>query len=83
MHTKKINESGRVVIPKELLKIFQLQEGDYVDITHNETQIIIEPHRNHYVCAITGKITSEAIKVGEAWISKEGMKEIMAYMSGE
>lgn len=83
MHTKRINNLGRVVIPKTILDTFQLQEGSYVDITHNETQIIIEPHKKRYLCAVTGKVTDEAIKIGEAWISKEGMKEIMSYMNTE
>ena len=40
-----------------------------IDISYNDTQIIIEPHRQTYVCAITGKISTEAVKIGEAWIS--------------
>jgi len=83
VHTKRINSLGRIVTPKEILEVFQLSEGDSVDIMHNETQIIIEPHKKRYVCAVTGKIASEAIQIGEAWISKEGMKKIVEYMSSE
>lgn len=83
MHTTRINRLGRIVIPKEILEIFQLKEGDSVDIMHNERQIIIEPHKQRYVCAVTGKVTSEAIRIGEAWISKEGMTEIVKYMGSE
>ncbi len=71
------------MIPKEILEIFQLHEGDLVDITHNDRQIIVEPHRQRYVCAVTGKVTEEAIRIGEAWISKEGLKQIVKYMSDE
>lgn len=83
MHTKRINNSGRIVIPKEILEMFELHEGDLVDITHNERQIILEPHRQRYVCAVTGKVADEAIRIGEAWISKEGLKQIVKYMSDE
>ncbi|MDE0582884.1 AbrB/MazE/SpoVT family DNA-binding domain-containing protein [Planococcus sp. A6] len=83
MHTKRINNSGRIVIPKEILEMFELQEGDLVDVTHNERQIILEPHRQRYVCAVTGKVADEAIRIGEAWISKEGLKQIVKYMSDE
>ncbi|WP_211655532.1 AbrB/MazE/SpoVT family DNA-binding domain-containing protein [Planococcus alpniumensis] len=83
MHTKRLNNLGRIVIPKEILEIFQLHEGDLVDITHNDRQIIVEPHRQRYVCAVTGKVTEEAIRIGEAWISKEGLKQIVKYMSDE
>jgi transcriptional pleiotropic regulator of transition state genes len=65
------------------LEIFQLKEGDLVDIMHNEKQILIEPHRKRFMCAVTGKVTDEAIQIGEAWISKEGMKKIVEYMSSE
>lgn len=81
VHTKRINRLSRIVIPKEILEIFQLKEGDSIDIMHNKRQIIIEPHKQRNVYAVTGKITSEAIRIGEAWISKEGMTEIAKYMA--
>jgi transcriptional pleiotropic regulator of transition state genes len=59
---------------------FHLNDGDQIDISFNDTQIIIEPHRQTYVCAITGKISNEAVKIGEAWISKEGIKKLIEYM---
>ena len=75
LHTKRVGKLGRIVIPKDILDRFQLETGDYIDISHNETQIIVEPHRESYVCAITGKVSKEAVKIGEAWISKEGIKK--------
>lgn len=83
MHTKRINNAGRIVIPKEILDMFQLHEGDLVDITHNDRQIILEPHRQRYVCAVTGKVADEAIRIGDAWISKDGLKQIVKYISEE
>ncbi|MFC6038944.1 AbrB/MazE/SpoVT family DNA-binding domain-containing protein [Paenisporosarcina macmurdoensis] len=80
MHTKRIGKLGRIVLPKDILDRFQLDNGDQIDISFNETQIIIEPHRQTYVCAITGKVSSEAVKIGEAWISKEGIKKLIEYM---
>ena len=60
---------------------FQLGAGDLIDISSNETQIILEPHRETYVCAITGKVSKEAVKIGEAWVSKEGLKKLIEYMN--
>ena len=60
---------------------FQLEAGDLIDISYNETQIILEPHRETYVCAITGKVSKEAVKIGEAWVSKEGLKKLIEYMN--
>lgn len=68
------------MLPKDILDRFHLNDGDQIDISFNDTQIIIEPHRQTYVCAITGKISNEAVKIGEAWISKEGIKKLIEYM---
>lgn len=81
MHTKRIGNLGRIVLPKEILDRFQLEAGDLIDISYNETQIIVEPHRETYVCAITGKVSKEAVKIGEAWVSKEGIKRLIEYMN--
>jgi transcriptional pleiotropic regulator of transition state genes len=35
---------------KDILDRFQLKDGDMIDISYNDTQIIIEPHRQTYVC---------------------------------
>lgn len=32
------------------------------------------------MCAIPGKMSNEANKKGEAWISKEGIKKLIQYM---
>ena len=80
MQTKRIGKLGRILLPKDILERFQLKDGDMIDISYNDTQIIIEPHRQTYVCAITGKISKEAVKIGEAWISKDGIKKLIQYM---
>ena len=51
-----------------------------IDISYNDTQIIIEPHCQTYVCGVTGKISSEAVNIGEAWINKEGIKKLIQSM---
>jgi transcriptional pleiotropic regulator of transition state genes len=32
------------------------------------------------MCVLTGKISTEAVKIGEAWISKDGIKKLIQYM---
>jgi len=81
LHTKRVGKLGRIVLPKDILDRFQLEAGDLIDISHTDTQIIVEPHRETYVCAITGKVSKEAVKIGEAWISKEGIKMLIEYMN--
>ncbi len=43
-------------------------------------RITIEPHHQSYVCAMTEKISTDAVKIGEAWISKDGIKKLIQYM---
>jgi transcriptional pleiotropic regulator of transition state genes len=33
------------------------------------------------VSAITGKIKIESFKIGEAWISKDGIKKLIKYLN--
>ena len=81
MYTKRIGKLGRIVLPKEILDRFQMEAGDLIDFSYNETQIIVEPHRESYVCAITGEESNEAVKIGKAWISKEGIEKLIEYMN--
>lgn len=83
MHTKRINNLGRIMIPKELLEMFELKEGNLIDVTYTDRQIILEPHRQRHVCAVTGEVANEAIRIGEARFSREDLKHVVKYMSDE
>ena len=52
----------------------ELEAGDLIDISHTDTQIIVGPHRETYVCAITGKVSKEAVKIWEVWIIRKVLK---------
>jgi AbrB family transcriptional regulator, transcriptional pleiotropic regulator of transition state genes len=74
MHKRKVTKEGRVNIPIELLGKFRIQENDFVEITSNKTSIIIKKYVDEQVCFITGKVSKNLIKIGNAYISKEGLK---------
>jgi|APAga8741244001_1050109.scaffolds.fasta_scaffold37673_2 transcriptional pleiotropic regulator of transition state genes len=76
MHKRKITKEGRVNIPAEILHLFRLKEEDEVVISHNKSSIIIKPFVDQGRCAITGKPSSNLTKIGESYISKEGLKLI-------
>lgn len=40
-----VDDLGRVVIPKEMRKRFNIREGDAVEIYIKEGKIILEPHK--------------------------------------
>ncbi|MGG1021114.1 AbrB/MazE/SpoVT family DNA-binding domain-containing protein [Bacillus altitudinis] len=82
MHLRKVTKEGRVNIPTELLERFTIKENDYVEVTSNRSSIIIRKHRDRKVCAITGKVSKNLFKVGEAYISKEGLEMIKEKTDG-
>lgn len=76
MHKRKVTKEGRVNIPIELLEQFRIKENDFVEVTNNRTSIIIKKFQDNRVCSITGKVSRNLIKVGNAYISKEGLELI-------
>jgi AbrB family looped-hinge helix DNA binding protein len=40
---RKITRNGQISIPKEILNHFELQEGDYVQIGHDDSAIFVKP----------------------------------------
>lgn len=76
MVKKRIDKSGRIILPAELLEKFAIETHDYIDISHNEEYILIKKYNPEYVCAITGKVTKNGKWIGKAFISDEGLEKI-------
>ncbi|MED5094493.1 AbrB/MazE/SpoVT family DNA-binding domain-containing protein [Bacillus safensis] len=76
MHLRKVTKEGRVNIPVELLEMFRIKENDFVEVTANRSSIVIRKHKESRVCSITGKVSRNLYKIGEAYISKEGLELI-------
>lgn len=80
MFQRKITENGRITLPKELLEKLDLKKDDIVEIDEKDGMITIKKYRSEYVCAITGKITSEGVKIGDSFISYEGLNQIKTFI---
>ncbi|HDR7001879.1 TPA: AbrB/MazE/SpoVT family DNA-binding domain-containing protein [Bacillus cereus] len=74
---KKIDHTGRITLPKDLCGKFGLKKDDQVEITHDEQFIKIRKHQPEFVCAVTGKITDQGQTIGNAFISYEGIEQIL------
>ncbi|MCM3227554.1 AbrB/MazE/SpoVT family DNA-binding domain-containing protein [Terribacillus saccharophilus] len=74
MHTRKVTKEGRVNIPVELMRLFDIKEEDSVTVTHDLKGIRILKQADQHRCAITGELSDKLYKVGEAYISKEGLE---------
>jgi len=59
------------ILTVSILGFFRLQKLWGSHRISNDTQMIIEPHRQTYVCAITGKISTEAVKLELGLVKKE------------
>ena len=76
MYTRKVDYTGRITLPSDLLDIFDIKKDDIVQVDKSDTHIIIKKHQPEFVCVVTGKITDKGKKIGKAFISEEGLKEI-------
>ncbi|MBU8853400.1 AbrB family transcriptional regulator [Priestia megaterium] len=56
---RKIDELGRVVIPKELRKVLSIQEKDPVEIFVDDNQIILQKYKPYNDCIITGEVSPQ------------------------
>ena len=56
---RKVDDLGRIVIPKELRKVLGLNEGDPLEIFSDEGSIILRPYRaGCFCCGETDNLTT-------------------------
>lgn len=82
---KKIDTLGRIVIPKELRKVLDIEILDDLEIFTEDNEIIIlQKYTPKMACAITGEISSENKKMGESnlILSPEGIKILKNEITG-
>ncbi|QCJ45510.1 AbrB/MazE/SpoVT family DNA-binding domain-containing protein (plasmid) [Bacillus sp. S3] len=71
---RKLDELGRIVIPKELRRTLDIEHKDPVEIFLDEEKIILRKYEVVNQCMVTGKIVKSPIIVadGEIVLSTEG-----------
>lgn len=72
--TRKIDELGRIVLPKELRTTLGIAEKDPIEIFVEDEKIILQKYKSYDVCAITGDISEKNISLanGKIVLSPEG-----------
>lgn len=73
---RKIDHTGRITLPSELLEKFNLKSDDYVEVSSNKTNITIRRFQPEFACVVTGEITDKGIMIGNAFISYKGLEII-------
>ncbi len=56
--SRKVDDLGRIVLPAELRRSFDIREGDHVEISIEEDRIILQKRRN--LCTFCG--SSEGLR---------------------
>ncbi|CDN39713.1 AbrB/MazE/SpoVT family DNA-binding domain-containing protein [Bacillus thuringiensis] len=76
---RKIDELGRVVIPKETRRTLNIHEKDPLEIFVEGETIVLQKYKSYGTCPITGEISSQNIKLadGKLTLSPEGAKQLM------
>ncbi|HDR7784862.1 AbrB/MazE/SpoVT family DNA-binding domain-containing protein [Bacillus wiedmannii] len=84
--TRKVDELGRVVIPKELRNTLGIKEKSPLEIFVEGEDIVLQKYQPSGVCALTGEVLNHNIALanGKITLSPEGaellLKEIEQYL---
>ncbi|PEA89589.1 AbrB/MazE/SpoVT family DNA-binding domain-containing protein [Bacillus thuringiensis] len=77
--TRKVDELGRVVIPKELRDTFGIREKAPLEIFVEGEKIFLQKYEAGGTCAITGEVSARNISLanGKITLSLESIKYLM------
>ncbi|GAE92429.1 transition state regulatory protein AbrB [Gracilibacillus boraciitolerans JCM 21714] len=76
---RKLDNLGRIVIPKEVRRSLGLDEKDPVEIFVNGEQIILQKYSSPNECMITGEVRDDNLVLanGQIVLSPEGAKQLV------
>ncbi|MGE6553422.1 AbrB/MazE/SpoVT family DNA-binding domain-containing protein [Bacillus mycoides] len=83
---RKIDELGRIVIPKELRRTLCIEEKNPMEIFVEDDQIILQKYQSQQACIITDEISDSNVSLvnGKIILSPEGanllIKELQQYL---
>ncbi|WP_306008623.1 AbrB/MazE/SpoVT family DNA-binding domain-containing protein [Bacillus sp. MMSF_3353] len=84
--TRKVDELGRIVIPKELRNTLDIKGKSPLEIFVEGEDIVLQKYQPGLVCALTGEVSNRnlALAKGKISLSTEGaellIKEIEQYL---
>lgn len=83
---RKVDSLGRIVIPKELRKLLNINENDPIEIFTENEYILLKKYTPQKACVITGEVLKENIEFAPGlFISPKGGEILFAKIkdSGE
>lgn len=81
---RKIDQLGRITIPKELRRVLNLNIGDPMEIFVDGDQIITQKYNAQKACVVTGEVLDENKEYAEGvFLSPEGAKILLQKLKEE
>lgn len=75
---RKVDELGRVVLPKELRRTLNIHETDPMEILVEEDRIILQKYQKTEACLITGEISDENMGLSNGIVlSRKGVEDLL------
>ena len=74
---RKVDELGRIVLPKELRRTFNINEKDPIEIFVENDRIILQKYKPFMECAVTGDVSEKnKVYAGKIVLSPEGVEQL-------
>jgi AbrB family transcriptional regulator, transcriptional pleiotropic regulator of transition state genes len=75
---RKIDELGRVVLPKELRRTLEIEKSDSVEIFVDGESVILRKYQPGNACMITGEVSDDNMMLanGKLIVSPKGLEVI-------
>lgn len=76
---RKIDELGRIVIPKELRRTLGINEKDALEIFVDGENIILKKYAASKACMVTGEVSDDNFTLadGKVTLSREGVELLL------
>ncbi|MED4284683.1 AbrB/MazE/SpoVT family DNA-binding domain-containing protein [Priestia megaterium] len=76
---RKVDDLGRIVIPKEIRRVLEIAEKDPVEIFVDNDQIVLKKYKPNNACVITGEVSQDNVTLGngKVTLSQEGLKQLL------
>jgi transcriptional pleiotropic regulator of transition state genes len=77
---RKVDELGRIVLPKELRRTLNINVKDSMEIYVDNDKIILKKHVSNMACQVTGEVSDENLSLanGKVILNPDVAKELIA-----
>lgn len=80
---RKIDELGRIVVPKELRTTLEINEKDPVEIFVDGEQIVLKKYLPYGRCVVTGEVLKENELFAGIMLSPKGKEQLLKELGGK